>query len=223
LGLIAGKRFQDPLREGAHVITGSTHKTFPGPQHGVIIGNTSEEDWKLVRRGVFPGVLSNHHLGNVAALGVTAAEMLEFGEAYAENVIQNAQKLAQSLHELGFKVLAEKNGFTRSHTILVNVVDKGGGKYVAEKLEANNIILNKNMIPGDSNKRSQDPSGIRIGTQEVTRLGMGKSEMSYIAELINNALKGKDVREEVKELKSQFSKIKYCYGDHKAYEYIKLF
>jgi Glycine/serine hydroxymethyltransferase len=127
------------------------------------------------------------------------------------------------LHELGFKVLAEKNGFTRSHTILVNVVDKGGGKYVAEKLEANNIILNKNMIPGDSNKRSQDPSGIRIGTQEVTRLGMGKSEMSYIAELINNALKGKDVREEVKELKSQFSKIKYCYGDHKAYEYIKLF
>ncbi len=223
LGLIAGKRFQDPLREGAHVITGSTHKTFPGPQHGVIIGNTSEEDWKLVRRGVFPGVLSNHHLGNVAALGVTAAEMLEFGEAYAENIIQNAQKLAQSLHELGFKVLAEKNGFTRSHTILVNVVDKGGGKYVAEKLEANNIILNKNMIPGDSNKRSQDPSGIRIGTQEVTRLGMGKSEMSYIAELINNALKGKDVREEVKELKSQFSKIRYCYGDHKAYEYIKLF
>lgn len=223
LGLIAGKRFQDPLREGAHVITGSTHKTFPGPQHGIILGNTSDEDWKLVRRGVFPGVLSNHHLGNVAALGVTTAEMLEFGEAYAENIIQNAQKLAQSLHELGFKVLAERNGFTKSHTILVNVADKGGGKYVAEKLEANNIILNKNMIPGDSNKKSQDPSGIRIGTQEVTRLGMGKNEMVYIAELIDKALKGKDVKDEVKELKSQFNKVKYCYGDHKAYEYIRLF
>lgn len=222
LGLIAGKRFQDPLREGADLVTSSTHKTFPGPQHGLILGNTTEEDWKLVRRGVFPGVLSNHHLGNVAALGITAAEMLEFGESYAQNVIENAKTLAQSLYELGFKVLAEKNGFTKSHTILVDVKDKGGGKLVAETLESNNIILNKNMIPGDSNKKSQDPSGIRIGTQEVTRIGMGKSEMKHISDLIFRALSGKDVKEEVKELKSQYNKVKYCYGEEEAYRYIKL-
>lgn len=223
LGLIAGKRFQDPLREGADVITGSTHKTFPGPQHGVILGNTDDDTWKRVRRGVFPGVISNHHLGAMAGFGITAAEMLEFGESYADQVIKNAKTLAGELYSLGFEVMAEKNGFTESHTILVNVKSKGGGKHVAETLENNLIILNKNMIPGDSNKKSQDPSGIRIGTQEVTRIGMGRSEMIQIAELINDALKGKDVRADVKDLKSTFSGIKYCYGEEEGYEFISIY
>lgn len=223
LGLIAGKRFQDPLREGADVITGSTHKTFPGPQHGIILGNTDDDTWKKVRRGVFPGVISNHHLGAMAGLGVTAAEMLEFGESYADQVIRNARTLAEELYSLGFDVLAEKNGFTESHTILVNVKSKGGGKYVAETLENNNIVLNKNMIPGDSNKKSQDPSGIRIGTQEVTRIGMGKSEMVQIAGLINDALRGKDIRAEVKDLKTKFNEVKFCYGKEEGYGFISIF
>ena len=71
LGLIAGGKFQDPLREGADVITGSTHKTLPGPQHGIVLGNTDDDTWKKVQRGVFPGVLSNHHLNTMAALGIT--------------------------------------------------------------------------------------------------------------------------------------------------------
>ncbi len=223
LGLIAGKKFQDPLREGADIISGSTHKTFPGPQHGIILGNTDDETWKKIRRGVFPGVISNHHLGAMAGLGITAAEMIDFGESYASQIIENAQTLAKELYALGFDVVAEKNGFTKSHTILVNVKSKGGGKYVAETLEKNNIILNKNMIPGDSNKKSQDPSGIRIGTQEVTRIGMGKSEMIEIANLMKKALDGKDVKQEVIELKSKFQEIKYCYGKDKAYEFIELF
>ncbi len=223
LGLIAGKRFQDPLREGADLITGSTHKTFPGPQHGAILGNTDDETWKKVRRGVFPGVLSNHHLGMMAGLGVTASEMLEFGETYADSVITNAKTLAQELHSLGFNVLAEKSGFTESHTILVDVKGNGGGKYVAETLEANGIILNKNMIPGDSNKKAQDPSGIRIGTQEVTRIGMGRSEMVHVANLIYSALNGKDVREDVRDLKEQFQEVKYCYGKETAYNFLQLY
>lgn len=223
LGLIAGKRFQDPLREGADLITGSTHKTFPGPQHGIILGNTDDETWKKVRRGVFPGVISNHHLGAMAGLGITSAEMMEFGESYADQIINNAKTLAQEMHSLGFDVIAEKNGFTESHTILVNVKSKGGGKFVAETLERNSIILNKNMIPGDSNKKSQDPSGIRIGTQEVTRIGMGRSEMIQIANLINEALNGKDVRGDVRDLKSNFTEVKYCYGREDAYEFISLF
>lgn len=223
LGLIAGKRFQDPLREGVDVITGSTHKTFPGPQHGVVIGETDEEIWKKVRRGVFPGVLSNHHLGAMAGLGITAAEMADFGEQYASDIIANAKTLAGELYSLGFKVLAEKNGFTESHTILVDVKDKGGGRHVAENLENNRIILNKNMIPGDSNKKAQDPSGIRIGTQEVTRIGMGKSEMLQIATLIDESVKGKDVKEDVSLLKEQFQDVRYCFGAEKAYDYVKLF
>lgn len=223
LGLIAGRRFQDPLREGADVISGSTHKTFPGPQHGVIVGNTDEEKWKKVRRGVFPGVISNHHIGAMAGLGVTAAEMIEFGESYASAIIQNAKTLGSELHSRGFKVLAEKSGFTESHTLLIDVKKEGGGRQVAEVLERNNIILNKNMIPGDDNTKAQNPSGIRIGTQEATRIGMGRSEMSHIADLIQRAVKGANVKDEVLELKRQFQVVKYCYGKERGYDFIELY
>lgn len=223
LGLIAGKRFQDPLHEGADVISGSTHKTFPGPQHGVIVGNTDDDRWKKVRRRVFPGVISNHHIGAMAGLGVTAAEMMEFGESYASAIIENARTLGGELYSRGFKVLAERNGFTESHTLLIDVKDKGGGRYVAEELEKNFIILNKNMIPGDPNTKAQDPSGIRIGTQEATRIGMGRSEMSHIADLMDRALKGKDVSGEVKDLKKGFQEVKYCYGKEQGYDFVKLY
>lgn len=223
LGLIAGRRFQDPLGEGADVISGSTHKTFPGPQHGVIIGNTDDEKWKKVRRGVFPGVISNHHIGAMAGLGVTAAEMMDYGESYASAIIENAKTLGRELYSRGFNVLAEKNGFTESHTLLIDVKKQGGGKHVAEELEKNFIILNKNMIPGDSNTKAQDPSGIRIGTQETTRVGMGKSEMSHIADLMDRALKGKNVKDEVIELKKGFQEVRYCYGKERGYDFIELY
>jgi glycine hydroxymethyltransferase len=223
LGLIAGRRFQDPLREGADVISGSTHKTFPGPQHGVILGNTDDEQWKKVRRGVFPGVISNHHIGAMAGLGVTAAEMTEFGEDYADAIIKNAKSLGAELYSRGFNVLAEKAGFTESHTLLIDVKNKGGGKQVAEELEKNNIILNKNMIPGDVNTKAQNPSGIRIGTQEATRIGMGKSEMSHIAYLMERALKGISVKDEVIELKRGFQEVKYCFGKERGYDFVELY
>ena len=121
LGLIAGKQFQDPLREGAELITGSTHKTLPGPQHGIILGKTGEETWKSVQRGVFPGTLSNHHLNAMAALGVTLAEEIEFGEDYAKQIIRNSKILAGELSENGIKVLGESRGFTESHTLVADV------------------------------------------------------------------------------------------------------
>lgn len=227
LGLIAGGEFQDPLREGADLISGSTHKTFPGPQHGLILGNTDDDTWKKVQRGVFPGVLSNHHLNTMASLGVTLAEEMEFGKEYAKQTIRNAQSLASELEAQGIKVLGEKNGYTRSHTIVADIRSHGGGKHVSEYLEACGIVLNKNLLPWDDNKKSQDPSGIRIGTQEVTRIGMGTSEMKEIAELISLAIvKNKDegtVRKRVQDLKSRFTNVEYCFGKHRAYSYIKLF
>ncbi|MGC8681238.1 MAG: serine hydroxymethyltransferase [Thermoplasmata archaeon] len=228
LGLIAGKRFQDPLREGAHVVSGSTHKTLPGPQRGIILGNPNEEDmWDKIQRAVFPGVISNHHLNTMAALGITLAEHLEFGESYADQVIRNAKKLAQTLHEFGFKVLGEKAGFTQSHTILVDVWQQGGGRRIAEDLEKANIVLNMNLLPYDDQSKPRHPGGIRIGTQEVTRIGMRESEMVQIAHLIKEvAMDKKDplrVKDEVKELKSQFKTVKYCFNDNfEAYKYIKL-
>lgn len=227
LGLIAGGRFQDPLREGAELITGSTHKTLPGPQHGIIIGETSEDTWKAVQRGVFPGTLSNHHLNSMAALGVTMAEELEFGKEYADQVIKNAKAMASELSELGFKVLGEKNGFTESHTIVADVREQGGGKYVSELLEDSGIVLNKNLLPWDDNKKSMDPSGIRIGSQEITRIGFKESESREVARIMADILiKKKDPKKakaRIKELKSQFNEVKYCFGKHEAYSYIRLF
>ena len=227
LGLIAGKQFQDPLREGAQILTGSTHKTLPGPQHGIIVGETSDDNWKRIQRGVFPGVLSNHHLNAMAALGITMTEHLEYGEDYAKQIIKNAQLLGEELNGYGFKVLGEKNGFTKSHTRAIHVSNQGGGKYVAEKLEKAGIILNKNLLPYDDNKKSQDPSGVRIGTQEVTRIGFKEDDIKYLAELINDIIiKNKDIekmKHEVNEFKSKFTEIQYCFGKFKPYRYLEIY
>ncbi len=228
LGLIAGKKFQDPLREGAHVVSGSTHKTLPGPQRGIILANPKDEEmWEKIQRAVFPGVISNHHLNTMAALGVTLAEHIEFGEQYADQVIRNAKRLAETLHSLGFKVLGEKVGFTESHTILVDVKAQGGGRKVAENLEKANIILNMNLLPYDDPSKPRNPSGIRIGTQEVTRIGMKESEMDEIAYFIKRvAMDNEDpnsVKEDVKDFKSQYKTVKYCFHEGKeAYKYIDL-
>jgi len=216
LGLIAGKQFQDPLREGVDVVGASAHKTFPGPQGGMIFGN-GEEYYKKIRPKIFPALVSNHHLHRLPALAVTMAEMIKFGEAYARQVIKNAQALAQSLHEYGFNVLAENKGFTKSHQVIVDVNDNGRGAWCAETLEKANIILNKNLLPWDDVNTSKDPSGIRIGTAEMTHVGMKEPEMKYVAELIKRVVidkvEPKRVKEDVKEFRNDFTDVKYCFKD----------
>ncbi len=240
MGLIAGGKFQDPLREGATVLTGSTHKTFPGPQKGVVIGDFDENDpdqKKLMKKldsAVFPGVTSNHHLHHVAALAITALEMLEFGEQYASQIIKNAKALGEAMAEEGFKVLGEHKGFTESHQIAVNVSSLGGGAKAAQLLEEANIIVNANLLPGDKLEQAMNPSGLRIGVQELTRIGMKESEMKEIAEIFREVLiekrDPKKVAEKVKELKDQFKEVEYCFKVKRAkeppelrpYEYIKI-
>ncbi len=227
IGLIAGKQFQDPLHEGADVMTGSTHKTLPGPQHGIVLGNTDDETWKKVQRGVFPGVLSNHHLNTMAALGITMAEMIDYGQDYARKTIENAQTLGEELHDLGVDILGEKLGFTKSHTIIGDVRKYGGGRRVAERLERCGIILNKNLIPVDHNKNSMDPSGIRMGAQEITRIGFEKDDVKRVAELIYRAISkdipDEEIRKDVMDLKGRFNEVKFCYGKKAPYDYITLF
>src|SRR2546423_1553898 len=120
---------------------------------------------------VFPGVVSNHHLHAMAALGVTLAEFLAFGRDYAAQIVRNAKALAQALHERGIKVLAEKHGFTESHALALDVAAFGGGAKVATDLEKAHIITNKNLLPWDTSPVR--PSGIRLGTQELTRRELG--------------------------------------------------
>src|SRR5437660_1088842 len=212
LGLIAGGQFQDPLHGGATWMTGSTHKTFPGPQRGVVLGNIEEPEaekkyWQAADRGVFPGSSSNHHLYSLPALIVATREMKAYGRAYAQQIVRNAQALGQSLDELGTPVEARDFGYTSSHMIAVNVAQWGGGVEVAKRLEANDIILNYNMLPGDADPRS--PSGLRIGVPEMTRFGMDERAMGELAQLIHDAVRGQNVKDQVHALRTRFLEMKY--------------
>ncbi len=211
LGLIAGGQFQSPLQEGATWMTGSTHKTFPGPQRGVILGNLDAEAekkyWPAADRGVFPGSSSNHHLHSLPALVVATREMKKYGREYAAQIVRNAQALGQSLDELGTSVEAREFGYTRSHMIAVNVSQWGGGVEVAKRLEANDIIVNYNMVPGDSDPRN--PSGLRIGVPEMTRFGMDERAMGELAQLMHDAIRNKNVRAEVHALRGRYTEMQY--------------
>ncbi len=219
LGLIAGGKFQDPLKEGADLMVGSTHKTFPGPQGGIIL--CKDELKHDIDDAVFPGVVSNHHLHHLAALGIATAEMLEFGADYAKQILVNSQELAQNLHELGFNVLCEDLGFTESHQVVMDVSNIGKASEMAKNLETNNIILNKNLLPWDDVNRSDDPSGIRVGTQELTRRGLKEQHMAEVAEFIKKVtVDGKQVKNEVSEFICSFNTVHYAFRDDKAYDYI---
>jgi len=226
LGLIAGGAFQDPLREGCSVISASTHKTLPGPQHGILLAESPDEAVEQrLRAAAFPGVTSNHHLHAMAALAVSLAEHLEFGREYAARTVENARALAQALHDRGFDVLAADLGFTRSHTLAVRVVREGGGADVARRLADAGIIANKNLLPGD--RSPKQPGGVRLGTPEVTRLGMGPREMGEIAELFDALLhRGRpieEVRARAAELKRDFTAVRYCFAaGEAAYRYYDL-
>jgi len=219
LGLIAGGVFQDPFNEGVDFITSSTHKTFPGPQGGVILGNAkdkrTEKAIKAIQFAIFPLSTSNTHLGRLPALGIVALEMKLFGAELARQTVKNAQTAGQYLCENGLKVLCASKGFTMSHQIAVDVCDFGGGKKVAQQLEDANIILNKNLLPYNDQNDRDNPSGLRIGFQDVTRRGFREGDIKHLCDLMLSVIKGKrkpaEVKERVIALKKEFNQVKYCF------------
>ncbi|HEY6283287.1 MAG TPA: aminotransferase class I/II-fold pyridoxal phosphate-dependent enzyme, partial [Nitrososphaerales archaeon] len=221
-GLIAGGQFQDPLREEVQVMTFSTHKTLFGPQGGAIVAGT--ELAEPLKKAVFPGTTSNHHLHSVAGKAMVFAEFLQFGRKYAKDVVANAQAFAGRLADLGEKVLGEKNGYTMSHQIAVDVTKYSDGGVIEKLLESQNVIVNRQLIPGDlqAGRHYTNPGGIRLGVAELTRLGMGKSEMKETAEVVRLALGGTKKREvvgRIKELRRGFQKVKYSFKDSPAYSF----
>lgn len=229
LGLIAGGQFQDPLREGADVLTGSSHKTFPGPQGGFVLSDSKDEKFtRRLQSGVFPGVVSSYHLHHCAGKVIALAEFKEYGAAYARDTVQNAQALAAALAEQGFDVLAEERGYTRSHQVVTRhgTPDSGAGAKAAQTLEACGVISNMNMLPGDT--KPLHPSGIRLGVQELTRVGMGKAEMVEVADLFARALRKNEepaaVKRRAKQLRERHQAVKYCFNPDNlgGYEFFDL-
>ena len=221
LGLIAGGEFQQPLKEGVDVISSSRHKTFPGPQGGIILAK--EEYSKIIDRAVFPGLVSNHHLHHLAGLAVALAEMLEFGKSYASQIVKNSKALAKALDDRGFNVLCKDQGYTKSHHVLVDVSEQGGGTFVAETLEKANIIINKNLLPWDDISKAANPSGIRLGTQELTRIGMKEGEMEEVADFFKRLVIDRESVEKVKndvvEMREDFTEVRYAFDSQNPYKY----
>ncbi len=214
LGLIAGGKFQDPLSEGADFITGSTHKTFFGSQRGIILSNAKQKEWEKIDKGAFPGSSSNHHLDTLVSLAITTYEMLEYGAEYADQVVKNAKAFGQKLYNLGFRVQAEEYGFTESHQIAVDVTEFGRGDEVARILKDNNIICNMNLLPFEPLENVNNPAGIRLGVQEMTRFGMKEAEIGTIADFFKKCLiEGKYVGDEVTEFRQGYQKVLYSYDD----------
>jgi len=226
-GLIAGGQFQDPLREGAEVMTCSTHKTLPGPQHGMIL--CTKELSETINKAVFPGLVSNHHLHSVAALAVALVEMLEYGRDYTAQIVKNAKTLGKALYDQGLAVLCPDLGFTASHTVVVDITKHGDGGTLEKKLEDANIVLNRNLLPWDprEGRHYKNPGGIRLGSSEVTRLGMKEGEMKSIAEFIKRiVIDNEDSRllaREIADFRKDFQRVHYCFESAtEAYEYIKI-
>lgn len=226
-GLIAGNQFQDPLREGADSMTMSSHKTLWGPQGGIIV--SLEKYAESIKKAIFPGNTSSHHLHHVAGKAIALSEIIEFGEEYAKQVIKNAKMLAYSLANYGFNVLGEKRGYTESHQLAVDISKYGDGGNIEKDLEKCNIILNRQLLPGDikEGRNYLHPSGIRIGVPEVTRLGMKENEMHEIATFIKKIVIDKQdsskILHDVIEFRKRFQKVQYAFDNEtSAYEYIQL-
>jgi glycine hydroxymethyltransferase len=216
LGLIAGGRFQDPLREGAAVMTGSAGKTFSGPQSGVIVWDDPNLTVPITD-AIFPILAATHQVNRVAALAVSAAEMITFGQAYMAQIVHNAQTLGAALAHRGMSMLGAHKGYTTTHQVIADVREFGGGLEVAQRLARANIITNKNLIPSDRAQDWNHPGGLRIGATEITRLGMKEQEMETIADFITRVLVDQEMPETVVDdvvaFREPYQTIYYCF-DH---------
>jgi len=193
LGLIAGGAFQKPLKEGAKLMIASTHKSFPGPQGGIVIANDAEIAEKIAPYLLFDfdkgiGLIDNPHMNRIAALGAVIEEMIEGGEEYASQIVKNAKYLARCLDDLGVPVKYKHRGYTESHQILLNMDKKEAYDYF-KKLERNSIFI--------------DCVG-RIGVAEATHVGMKEEEMEEIAHMMAEVYDGKEVGEKASKLAMEF-------------------
>jgi glycine hydroxymethyltransferase len=215
-GLIAGGQFQDPLAEGAAVLTGSAGKTFSGPQSGMIMWNDPALT-EPITTAIFPVLAATHQVNRVAALAVSAAEMIAFGKDYMAQIVRNSQALAAALDARGVPVLCKNKGYTTTHQVIADVRAFGGGLDVAHLLARANLIANKNLLPNDKPADWDRPSGLRIGTIEVTRLGMREKEMAQIADFIARVLVDKhspdDVLEDVVEFRGPYQTVYYSFDN----------
>jgi glycine hydroxymethyltransferase len=210
-GLIAGGVFQQPLAEGAHVMTGSTYKSFGGPAAGMLLTNEPALA-ERIERIAFPGLSANFDLGKTAAMVLATLDQLAHGTAYAKQMQANAVALAQALHDQGVPVFhMPAKGFTASQHVALEAWTLGGGNAASARIEAANILMSGIGLPGPT--VTGDYNGIRLGTQEITRWGMAPADMPALAALIARVFVAHEdpttVRTDVMAFRSRFQTLTY--------------
>lgn len=207
--------FQSPFAEGADVVTGSTHKTFFGPQRGIVAGNMGADTgldklWIEIKSRAFPGSTSNHHLGTLLGLLLASYEMNHFKQELQTQIIKNARAFARALDDMGMTVEGDPaDGFTETHQVILRVRQYGSAEDIARRLEDNNIITNYQALPDDGSFIGS--SGLRTGTQEMTRFGMKEKDFEQLAGYIADCVKAnKPVKAEVIKFRQRFLDMQYC-------------
>ena len=207
LGLIAGQRFQNPLKEGCDILIGNTHKTFPGPQKGMIIFKNAEIGRKI-SQAMLNSVVSSQHTHHAISLYITILEMERYGQLYASQIIKNSNTLFKALSECGFKMVSRGNELPISHMIAIKGDFPDGNHNACAALQECNISTNSKRIFGIDI--------LRVGVQEITRRGMKEEEMKQISyffkEIIFN--KNMNIAKTVHEFNKKFNKVKYSFDDH---------
>jgi len=206
-GMIAGGRFQQPLAEGAHLMTGSTYKSFGGPPSGMVLTDSPELAERL-DAVAYPGLTANFDLARTAGLALAAMDLIEHGEAYADACLADAIALAAALAAAGVAVYdVPERGHTASQHVAVAAAPHGGdGNELARRLEGANVLASSIGLP-----LPEGPSGanaLRFGTQELARWGMTPADMPAVAALVARVLvSGEDpasVRPDTVALRHQF-------------------
>ena len=197
MGLIAGGAFQQPLKEGVRILVGSTHKSFFGPQGGIIAAFKPEGE--RMKETIFPAIMDNAHWNRIAALAQALLEMKKFGRKYAAQVIRNSRALAEALDEQGIPVRCKDYGYTASHQVLLDMDRLKDSAQVPDKLEQANVIVDR---------------GIRLGTSEMTRRGMREGDMNDVAEIIARVIRSQETvsaaRRKATALARKFRQVRYA-------------
>lgn len=201
-GLIAGGCFQQPLHEGADVVTFSTYKSFGGPAGGAAVTRSAEHA-RLLSSAAYPTLTSNYDASRLGPLAVAAAEAAAQRPAWAGATIDCAVEFAALLHSRGHAMVGAGRGFTQSHQAVIDVSALGDTKMLALKLEAAGIFAGACPVPGQSDSA---PRGIRFGFQEFVRRGGVASIVPLLASVVDRALRGatpEDLRPDVDDLLEQ--------------------
>ncbi len=208
-GIIAGKAWRNPLKEGAHLMTMSAYKSLGGPAGGLIVSNDAEITERLDAIA-FPGMTANFDAGKSAALAMTMLDWRDHGAAYASAMITTAQAFAEALAGAGIPVFAKARGYTRSHQFAVEAARFGGGQTASKALRkagflACGIGLPIAAVEGDLN-------GLRIGTPELVRWGVTPDDARHLAGLLAQALTRPDpeaLAAEVASLRKGFDRMHF--------------